>query len=355
MATFTCEVVKIDQLEQIPGADFIELAVVSDYRSIVKKGQFSVGENVVYIPEGAIVPENILQEMNLVGKLAGSQKNRVKGIRLRGCISDGLCYPVKEDWEFGQDVKEIMGIKKHDPAEMLSSAGVPMFSRLKKKGPLIEYGFKFDVEDIRKHKNCFEEGEEVVATEKIHGSCFIAGFIPELNIAFLSSKGHFANGIEIDFESEEMKQNLWVQAFEKYNLKNVCEELSKKFGDIVYVFGEAFGNQDMKYGLSGGSADFRAFGIRVGKKWLDFDEYRGILAEFNIPVVPELYRGPYSFDKIKEVASGSETLTGKEVHLREGVVVYPIKERFHPRLGRLFLKFVSGEYRTRKGIATEFE
>lgn len=354
MATFVCEVVKIDALEQIPGADFIELAVVSDYRSIVKKGQFSAGELVVYIPEGAIVPEKILEEMNLVGKLAGSQKNRVKGIRLRGYISDGLCYPNK-GWELGQDVKEILEIKKYDPSEVLSSAGVPMFSRLKKKGPLAEYGFKYDVEDMRKYKTCFDEGEEVIATEKVHGSCFVCGHIPEMNTTFLSSKGHFANGIEIDYENPEMEQNLWVQAFKKYNLKEVVEKLSREFSDVVYFFGEAYGNQDMKYGLSGGAADFRAFGIRIGKKWLDFDDVMKICAENNVPVVPVLYRGPYSFDKIKEIASGNETLTGKEVHLREGVVVYPERERFHPRLGRLFLKFVSGEYRTRKGTATEFE
>jgi len=80
MSTFSVPVTKITNIIPIEGADSIELAQVFGYQSVVGKGQYSVGDIVVYIPEAAIVPDWILHEMNLVGKLAGKEKNRVKAI-----------------------------------------------------------------------------------------------------------------------------------------------------------------------------------------------------------------------------------------------------------------------------------
>jgi len=94
MATFEVKVYKLT-IEEHPNADAIELAKVGDYRSIVGKGQFNTGDLGVYIPEGAIVPELIIERLGLVGKLAGKKKNRVKAIRLRKVLSQGLIYPVE--------------------------------------------------------------------------------------------------------------------------------------------------------------------------------------------------------------------------------------------------------------------
>src|SRR5574343_263710 len=90
MSKFEVKVIKIDAIEAIPEADAIELVRVNDYRSVVRKGQFKVGDIAVYIPEGAILPQWLLEHMNLVGKLAGSGKNRVKAIKLRSTLSQGI-------------------------------------------------------------------------------------------------------------------------------------------------------------------------------------------------------------------------------------------------------------------------
>jgi RNA ligase (TIGR02306 family) len=90
MSTFTAPVVRIRAIEAIPGADAIELAVVGDYRSVVRKGQFQPGSVAVYLPESAIVPDALLEQLGLTGKLAGPDKNRVKAIKLRGCLSQGI-------------------------------------------------------------------------------------------------------------------------------------------------------------------------------------------------------------------------------------------------------------------------
>jgi hypothetical protein len=62
-----------------------------------------------------------------------------------------------------------------------------------------------------------------------------------------------------------------------------------------------------------------------------------------VPTVPVLYRGPFSLQKMKELADGNSTLTGAD-HIREGVVVKPVKERTHPKVGRLALKYIGIQY-----------
>ncbi len=48
----------------------------------------------MYVPEQAVLPEELVAELGLTGKLAGSAPNRVKAIRLRGELSRGVvCRP----------------------------------------------------------------------------------------------------------------------------------------------------------------------------------------------------------------------------------------------------------------------
>ena len=62
-------------------------------RCVVGKESYADGDLAAYIPEGAICPEWLIAELGLEGKLAGSKKNRVKAVQLRGSLSQGLVYP----------------------------------------------------------------------------------------------------------------------------------------------------------------------------------------------------------------------------------------------------------------------
>src|ERR1700709_667362 len=118
MARFSVPVTAIKGLEPIPGADRIELAVVEGYRSVVVRGQFVPGDLAVYLPEGSIVPDAVLTELGLVGKLAGPDGNRVKAVRLRGCLSQGILYRPAQPpfaWDVHEDVSEALGITKWAP------------------------------------------------------------------------------------------------------------------------------------------------------------------------------------------------------------------------------------------------
>jgi len=74
-----------------------------------------------------------------------------------------------------------------------------------------------------------------------------------------------------------------------------------------------------------------------------------IIAESQkIDLVPILYRGPFSLAKIKELASGNSTFSD---HVREGVVVKPVIERFDPKTGRVILKYINDDYLFSKGVS----
>jgi RNA ligase (TIGR02306 family) len=91
--------------------------------------------------------------------------------------------------------------------------------------------------------------------------------------------------------------------------------------DMV-IFGEVFGpgvQKGFDYGEEGPT--FRAFDVfdTVNERYLPWDEFEYDMTAHFIPIVPELYRGPFYFDHITELAEGKSTIGGS--HVREGVVI----------------------------------
>ena len=369
MATFECKVYKL-KIEEHPNADALELAVVGDYRSIVRKGQFKTGDLGVYIPEAAIVPDWLLEEMGLTGRLAGKEGNRVKAIKLRGILSQGLVVPAidgvltrnasgaDEDTLFvneGDDVTEFLGITKWEPPIPVHMAG-EVFNAF---GMTLSY----DIENFKKYPNVLQEGEEVVMTEKLHGTWCCLGYHPDAPHEIVTSKGLSDKGLAFKF-NEANAQNLYIRALHSTLIQgdvvvrdgNVINRARSFFEDEpFYILGEIFGKgiQDLTYGLD--KPQFRVFDIYVGEpgkgRYLDFEEMVGICKELNLTTVPILYKGPYS-NKIKGIYTNGKTVLG-ETHIREGIVIKPTTERRDNELGRVILKSVSDAYLLRKG-GTEY-
>ncbi len=359
MSTFKATVLPVI-VEPHPNADAIELARVGDFFSIIQKGYLKTGDLAVYIPEGAIVPEYIQEEVGCLGKLAGSKKNRLKPSTLRGILSQGLCYKAREGWQVGDDMTEALGITKYEPVIPAQLAG-----EVSNVG--IENVFHFDIENIKRYPNVIQEGELVSMTEKLHGTFTVVGSLfgvePIANIvngrSFVSSKGNFNKGIVIR-DNERNVNNTYIRIAKQFNLYEIAEKLSDRFETNVYIAGETFGDvQDLRYGLEIGKFDFRVFNIFVGKKnavgirALNDDELEAILTEFDLKRVPVLYKGPYSKEIMLKFTDGFETYSGKETHIREGIIIEPLVQRRDPEVGRVVFKSVSAAYLNRKG-GTEF-
>jgi RNA ligase (TIGR02306 family) len=352
--TFQVQARKVTILPH-PNADAIELAKVDDYLAIVKKGEYQTGDTVIYIPEAAIVPNQIIKDLGLEGRLAGGTvvngkklKNRVKAIRLRGTISQGLIY--KPDFQLveGQDYQEQLGITKWSPPIPRGMSGQL------KRAPISSYT---KIQNIKKYPNVFKEGEPIVFTEKLHGTCTVTALVN--NQLYVSSKGLSSKSLSLERQLDDQgnDKNVYWNMVEKYQLENKLRFIAEQYnGKEIYIFGETLGVQDIKYGNENGQLDFRGFDIRVDGSYLDYDQQKETFESLGIPVVPELYRGAYDKQVIEDLASGCEVVTGKQIHLREGGVLKPIKERLSEQLeGRAILKVISPDYLLRKGEATEYE
>jgi hypothetical protein len=84
---------------------------------------------------------------------------------------------------------------------------------------------------------------------------------------------------------------------------------------------------------------------------LDFNDLMRICDYAEIPMVPILYVGQFTWEDLKRETAGKSKLGG--THIREGVVVKPLKERTNEWIGRVILKSISDEYLGRKN-GTEY-
>jgi len=130
----------------------------------------------------------------------------------------------------------------------------------------------------------------------------------------------------------------------------------------VFILGETYGSgiQDLGYGANSKEdtkIGFRVFDIYVGLpnrgRYLNDEELQSACKKLGLKRVPVLYRGPFSVPLMEEYTVGKETVSGKNLHLREGIVIRPLVERDHPKLGRVQLKSISPKYLLRSN-ATEY-
>jgi len=102
----------IESLSPIAGADRIEKAVILGWQCIVKRGEFNVGERVIYVEVDSCMPETPDYEF------LRDRKFRIKTIKLKGEISQGLVLPCSQYAEVGADYTDFLGITKYlSPSE----------------------------------------------------------------------------------------------------------------------------------------------------------------------------------------------------------------------------------------------
>ncbi len=78
------------QLNKIPNSPLMKGSI--NGHTVVVGDHYDDGTLGFFIPEGAIVPDPLLEDMWVKGKLAGKQRNRVKAREMAGIMSEGLFY-----------------------------------------------------------------------------------------------------------------------------------------------------------------------------------------------------------------------------------------------------------------------
>lgn len=280
---------RVSDILPIKGANAIEVAVVDGWKVVVKKDEYTVGELAVYLEIDSWVPHELapfLSKGQEPREYNGVKGERLRTVKLRGQVSQGLLLKVEEDngWHYifsspseqhknrfvdlgeeaneGKDVTELLGIQKWEAPIAPQLAG-----QVRGQFPtnLIP---KTDQERIQ---NCFEEiaakGDVTYeVTLKLDGtSCTIFRHEGELRVCS---------------RNLELKVN-------KENANNTLVAMALKIGDKIKD-GLAFQGELMGPGIQGNREGFTEhrffvfdiFDIEkheyltpVNRKWLtDFHE-----------------------------------------------------------------------------------
>ena len=237
-------------------------------------------------------------------------------------------------WAEGLDVAGWYGITKYVPP-LRPQAGDAAPSH-----PLfVEYT---DVENLRNFPDVLRDGEEVVVTEKIHGTNCRVGLIEgEWMAGSMSVRRQRPDG--------DLTGSLYWLPFTVAGVQSLLETLGRTHRQVI-LFGEVFGSkvQSLHYGAVG-TLGFRAFDLLADGKYRDPTDFAALCAEFAVPTVPVLYQGPFDLTTIKALSEGDTTLGAG--HIREGVVVKPVTERTDPKVGRVCLKYIGDPYLFAKNVS----
>lgn len=336
-------IAKLENIRPHPNANKLEIADVLGYQIVIQKGQYNSGDKVVYFPAGTILPVDFADKIGVRNFLKGKDRNRVGRIRLRGQPSFGLALDVPLELaqtEIGENVAEFFGATKYEPPIRCQDGDATP------RDPLVDpFFYKYtNIENGRIFTHIFKKGEEIIVTEKIHGMNNRVGVVrkSERSVEFVAGTHRVRRKHPA---KESMSSNT---AWFPYTLQSVVvllTELIKNHKNVI-LFGEVFGGaiQSLDYGIPiGKGLGYRAFDLIIDDWYVDFADFDELCFRYGIETVPTLYRGPFDFEKIKEIADGPSTIVGAK-HMREGAVVRPIKERIHPAIGRVILKYIGTEY-----------
>lgn len=324
MSTLLVTVRRIDAVKPHPNADRLDLAVVGGWQCVVPKNQYKGGELVTYIPPDSVLPPSLSEEIGVTKYLS---KGRVRAATLRGESSFGIVMEPRG--AEGDNVADLLGITKYEPPIKFRGGDIepnhPLFHSYT------------EIENMRNYPAMFCEGERVIATEKIHGSCGRVGLVKGDDGEWTRLAG--SKSSQRKFEDFSTYWFPWAIP----SVAAMVDRLHTTARERVIVFGELFGKvQALRYGHEG-RLGFRVFDIAVDGKYLDHEAVASICRDAGVEMAPVIYDGPYTLAAIAKAASGMSTIHGAN-HIREGVVVRPAIERTEPAIGRLILKYVSDEY-----------
>ncbi len=337
-------------------ADTLELGKVGTYQVVVQKGLYKTGDEVIFTPEKSILSGDIKLEFEKY--LVGQDKDRVKSVRLRNEISCGIIIPKHlipdfESYTIGEDVSDKLGITKYEPPIPTQLAG-------KVKSFDMPHIGNHDCEHANVYVNELVKNERVVITEKVHGSQFILAHEIENCETIVSSKGMLKSGLAIE---ETDTNTYWIAA----KNDDVVGRITRNFNSgVIQVFGEVIPVQG-GYNYGQDKPTVRIFDVRIDGESMPYDKLPSEFRELWVPVVYDgtLYldekevvifedeergirksRIDYILPKdVVEFCKGKELVSGKEVHIREGVVLRPYIDRDARDGTKLRLKIINPAYK----------
>lgn len=331
---------RISKLSPIENSDNLELAEIQGFRAVVKKGDFKENEIIVYIETDSVLPEMPQFEF------MRARGFRVRMIRLRGTLSQGLCFPLSilpfreqqesDLWQYGEgtDVTNVLGITKYEPP-------IPAQLQGDTKGPFPSFLIKTDETRVQVLQSLLDKykGQECYVTEKFDGS----------SATYFINKGEFG----VCSRNQELKEsegNTFWKIAKQFKIEEKLRGVTGNFAIQGEIIGE--GIQGNKYSIKGQvPLFFNVFNID-SQRYLSFIDMRKFLQTLELPTVTVInpkYILDNNIDELVKMATiTSSILTDQGTIHAEGIVIRPHEEIIDDNdwlvAGRVSFKVISPEF-----------
>jgi RNA ligase (TIGR02306 family) len=318
---------KIKEINPIENADAIEVATILGWNVVVKKGEFQPGDYCVYFEIDSLLPDE--PQYEFLKKSSWNDrygKIRLKTIKLRGQVSQGLALPLSSfDINFsllneGEDLTEVLGIEKYEPIIPASLGGdVNKFT-----WPIS----KTDEERIQSSPEGFiagVTGKPYYITIKLDGTSasYMLAKNDDGEIEFHACSRNYSLKYKED-------NTIW-QIAKKYNIEKKLKDYYLSTGVMYAIQGEICGPGIQKNRLNLSEHElfiFNIIDVETGEK-MDYYSMLGFVYDYlEIPMVPVLENGKSfaykTLDELLDLAKGKykdhiSSAVAKQD--REGIVV----------------------------------
>lgn len=334
----------ITAINPIDGADRIEVAQVLGWQVVIKKGQFLLGDKVIYLEVDSLLPDKYWSEF-LKDKNKPEKQARLKTIRLRGQLSQGLIIPLVSlaehdfdvadiyDLSIGDDLTDVMGITKYEAPVPVGFGG----NILRRRPEVVP---KTDELRVQSFPDIVDElqGKDVYFSTKVDGS---SGTFVWNNEQFDVCSRNWSIG-------EDDVNVFWQVA----RTNRILDKL-KELGDRFALQGEVAGPGIQKNHLQLPEVQLFAFNIydiQEGK-YLDCCEFIQACDALEIPMVPDIVTMvtfKWSMEELIEMAKGNYVGTKNP---REGIVIRPMIGYRSEALGgaRASIKVINNDFLLKGG------
>jgi RNA ligase (TIGR02306 family) len=331
------KIVKIDELNPIEGADAIECAVVGGWKVVAQKGLYNVGDLAVYFEIDSWIPTELapfLSKGKEPREFEGVKGERLKTIKLRGQLSQGLLMPLAEinkffevtpHWSEDEDLTEILNIQKWEKPINAQLAGVC-------RGNFPSLIPKTDQERVQNLKKEIAAAQNDVfeITEKCEGS--------SMTVYRMVVDGEMTFGVcSRNMDLKETEGNSFWATARKDDIEAKMTAVDEFWsfaiqGELIgpNIQGNIYGLKEPKFVV------FDVYDIQAGE-YLPPDARRELIARMglnHVPVLNERYTLTQTVDEIIASAEGQSTLAKVE---REGIV-------FKQAMGGFSFKAISNKY-----------
>ena len=332
---------KIWKIEPIKDAEKIELGCVEGWKCVINKNQFKEGDLGVYFEIDSFLP---IDERYEFMRKSSYKKTDImgEGFKLRtmkfmGQISQGLflslnLFPEIQNAELGQDVTELLGVRKWESEERATTGGT-VVGELPHDVPRTD---EIRCQNFPEYTEAFKEYEYYIST-KMDGSSHSLS---------IDENGFHVCGHNYEYKNDGTSS--FYEFIKTRGYQELMQSYYARYGlNTLTIQGEFCAPGIQKNPLRLAKPEWYVFTVRINGKRIGLAEMKRLCKTLSIPMVPVEEIGtdlPSKYPTVETLlarADGNYSTGGR----KEGIVIRTTEPVYCDLLGGpLSMKVVSNKY-----------